>query len=112
MPGGRRQRRAAQHHLIDHELAVIFAERAGRRLVAGIGRIGAARPLPDHAEGVAERAGVRRNLPLAFGRQILAGPARERIGFVVTDMADRPGRFDRRKPPSVMVSQAPSSFRQ
>ena len=56
MPGRRRQRRAAQYHLIDHELAVVFAERAGRRPLAGIRRIGAARPLPDHAECIAEHA--------------------------------------------------------
>ena len=33
----RRQRRAAQHHLIDHEFAVVLAERPFRRAVAWIG---------------------------------------------------------------------------
>ena len=42
----RRQRRAAQYHLIDHELAIVFAERTGLGLITGIRRIGAAGPLP------------------------------------------------------------------
>ena len=39
MAGRRRQRRAAQYYLIDHEFTVVFAERARRRPVAGIRRI-------------------------------------------------------------------------
>src|SRR5258706_8109067 len=42
-----RMRAAAQHHLVDHELAVVLAERAVRRAVARVGQIRAARPLPD-----------------------------------------------------------------
>src|SRR5215470_11268996 len=57
MPGGSGERRAAQHHLVHHEFAVVLAERAGHRAVAGIGRIGATRPLPDDAEGVLEFPG-------------------------------------------------------
>src|SRR5476651_1139068 len=59
MPNGRRKRRAAQHHLIDHELAVVLAERAFRRAIARIGRRGAARPLPHRAVGVVEQTKSR-----------------------------------------------------
>ena len=47
VPVRRRLRASAQHHLVNHELAVVFAERIRRRAIAGIGQIGAARPLPD-----------------------------------------------------------------
>src|SRR3984893_13228090 len=87
--------RAAQHQLIDHELAVVFAERALDGAVAGIGGVGAAGPLPHDSESVVEMAGSRGDLPLQFGRQMLAAPARERHGFVIADMADRGGRVDR-----------------
>ena len=110
MSGGRCERGAAQHHLIDHELAVVLAERAGRRPDSPDRRIGAAGPLPDDAEGVVERAGTRRDLPFGFGRQILAGPARESIGLVIADMTNRLRRIDRRRPPSVIANQAPSTL--
>src|SRR5436190_22165769 len=64
MPRRRRLRAAAQHHLIDHELAIVLAERTGGRAVARIGRVGAACPLPDDAEGVRDQAGAGRDLPL------------------------------------------------
>src|ERR1043166_2950272 len=83
------KRGAAQHQLVDHELAVVFAERALDGAVAGIGRIGAAGPLPDDAESVVELAGTRRHLPFHLGRQVLAAPARERIRLVVTDVTYR-----------------------
>src|SRR5580700_7998656 len=89
MPGGRRQRRAAQYHLVDHELAVVLAERAGRGLVTGIWGVSAASPLPDDAESVIEHAAFGGDLPFALGRQILAGPARERVRLVIADMAHR-----------------------
>ena len=41
------------------------------------------------------RPGLRRDLPLLLGRQVLAHPARERVGLVVAHMADRRGRIDR-----------------
>src|SRR6476661_581478 len=85
------KRGTAQHQLVDHELAVVFAERALDRPVAGIGGVGAARPLPYDPEGVVEMAGPRGHLPLHFGRQMLAAPARERVGLVVADVADRGG---------------------
>src|SRR5262249_19561353 len=91
---GRRVRAAAQHHLIDHELAVVLAERTGRRAESRIGRIGTARPLPDDPEGIVDEPETRGHLPLCFGRQVLAGPARERIGFVVAHVRDPCGRID------------------
>src|ERR1700694_1915384 len=87
--------RAAQHQLIDHELAVVFTERALDGAVAGIGRVGAAGPLPHDSESVVEMAGSRGDLPLHFGRQMLAAPACECVGFVIADMADRGGSVDR-----------------
>ena len=75
--------------MIDHELAVVFAECAGLRLIIRIGRIGAASPLPHRAERVVERLGSGGDLPFGFAGQMLAGPARKRISFVVADMADR-----------------------
>src|SRR3546814_12647321 len=41
---------AAQHELAAQELAIIFADRAGRGAEAGIGTIGAAGPFPPAAE--------------------------------------------------------------
>src|ERR1700704_1909454 len=52
------KRRAAQHQLVDHELAVVFAERAFDGPVAGVGAVGASRPLPDNAEGIVELTGA------------------------------------------------------
>src|SRR5438105_4027167 len=75
----RRVRRAPQHHLVDHELAIIFAERARRRPITRIGRVRAASPLPYDAKGIVDETKPRRHLPLGFGRQILARPAREGI---------------------------------
>src|ERR1700761_9217924 len=85
----RRERGAAQHQLIDHELAVVFAERALDGAVAGVGRVGAAGPLPDDAEGVVEFARACRDFPLHLGRQMLTGPTRKGVGFIITDVADR-----------------------
>src|SRR4029450_5512894 len=89
------KRGAAQHQLVDHELAVIFPERALNRAIAGIGGVGAAGPLPHDPERVVEMSGARGDLPLHFGRQMLAAPAREGIGLVIADMADRGARIDR-----------------
>src|ERR1700677_872184 len=69
-----RQRRTAQYHLIDHEFAVVFAERARLGDVVRIRQIGAARPLPYRAKGVFEGAGLCRDFPFRFARQVLAGP--------------------------------------
>src|SRR5512135_2451911 len=47
---------AAKHELIAHELAVIFADGAGRCLESGIGEIGAPGPFPHIAIDLIERA--------------------------------------------------------
>src|SRR5215467_7263559 len=91
---GRGMRAPSQHHLIDHELAVVLAERAGRRTVARIGRIGAASPLPDDAEDIVDDARARCDLPFGFGRQVLAAPTGEGVGLVVADVSDRRVRID------------------
>src|ERR1700733_13708163 len=85
------KRGAAQHQLVDHELAVIFAERALDRPVTGIGGIGAAGPLPHDTISVVEMAGAGGDFPLHFRWQMPAAPACECVGFVITDMADRGG---------------------
>src|SRR5215212_4410828 len=51
----RRMRTAAQHHLIDHEFAVVFAEGAERRAISGVGEVRAARPLPGCSESIVEK---------------------------------------------------------
>jgi len=43
-------RPAAQHVLVDHEFAVVFADRAGRRLETGIRCVRALGPFPVVAE--------------------------------------------------------------
>src|SRR5262245_9783748 len=45
-----RARTTAQHHLIAHELAVVFAERPRQGLEARVGRVCAGGPLPGVAE--------------------------------------------------------------
>src|SRR4029077_13034465 len=69
-----------------------------RGLVTGIWRVGAARPLPDDAEGVGEQFLLNRDFPLGFRRQMLAGPPREGIGLVIADVTDRQRRVDRAQP--------------
>src|SRR3981189_759054 len=94
MSGRGCKRRAAQHQLIDHELAVVLAERALDGPVAGIGGVGAAGPLPDNPECVVEMAGSGGGLPFPFRPPMLAAPAAEGVGFVIADMANRRGRID------------------
>src|SRR5215475_9265221 len=86
MPGRCRVRGAAQHHLVDHELAIVLAKRAWSCAKSRIWRIGAACPLPDDPECVIDQTHPRRHLPLGLRRQILGGPARERVGFVIAHM--------------------------
>src|SRR5260370_38416831 len=81
------KRRAAQHQLIDHELAIVFAERALDGAVAWVGGVGAAGPLPHDYESVVEMAGSRRDFPLHLARQILAAPAPDRLGYVIANLA-------------------------
>src|SRR5260370_2992118 len=52
MPRWRRHRRTTQHHLINHELSIVFAERARGRTIGRIRSISAARPLPHDTERV------------------------------------------------------------
>ena len=116
MTGRGCKRGAAQHQLVDHELAVIFAQRTLDGAVAGVGGVGAAGPLPDDAEGVVELAGAGGDLPFHFGRQMAAGPARERVRLVIADMADRGDRVDRlqsaeRHDPPFAVDLAPVARR-
>ena len=98
MAGRRGEGAAPQHHLIGHELAVVFGGRARRGLEARIGGIGAGGPLPDLARQVGEGVALRRGgmLPLRLGRQALSGPTRIGVGFVETDVAHRGGRIDGR----------------
>ena len=121
-------RRAA--HIVAHELAVVLAQRAGRRHIAGIRRVGARRPLPhfaiqveqcsaDHYRSSAggnarfprscRAVGARRRvLPLGFGRQSGARPARESVGLEVADVAHRFVGAHGRRPAKVNCHQAPS----
>src|SRR5258708_8282149 len=95
VPGGSCKRGAAQHQLIDHELAVVLAERALDRPIAGVGRIRAAGPLPHDPERIVEVAGAGGDLPLHLARQMLAAPARKRARLLIAYMPDRGVRVDR-----------------
>src|SRR6266851_1401821 len=109
MSVGSCKRGAAQHQLVDHELAVVLAERALDGAVTGIGGVGAAGPLPDNPERVVELAGTGGDFPFHFGRQMPAAPARKRIGLVIADMADRADGSTGFNPPSVMIRHSPST---
>src|SRR5215471_13049691 len=76
----------AQDQLVCHELAVVLADRAIGFAIARIGDIGACGPFP-YLPDVVELG--RRDLPLLFTRQPLAGPFGEGGGFVTADMANR-----------------------
>src|ERR1700730_6231137 len=89
------ERRTTQHHLIDHELAVIFAERALDRTIAGVRQVSAPRPLPDDAEGIGNEAGASRDFPFLFAWQVLARPARVSVGLVIAHMTNGRGGIDR-----------------
>src|SRR3954471_24761055 len=92
------KRGAAQHELVHHELAVVFAECALDRPVAGIGGVGAAGPLPHDSERVVEMPGARGYFPFNLCRKVLAAPPRECIRLEITDMEKGSGRFYRLKP--------------
>src|SRR5579863_7503723 len=114
MAGRRRAGASAQHHLIDHELPIVFADRAGGGTEARIGEIGAGAPFPDIlTKALYEGSGVdryargpiffgarlaRRDFPFEFGRQPLAGPERESRCFIEADVTDGLGRFQRQPP--------------
>src|SRR6185437_15691397 len=84
VPGRRRARAAAQHHLAAHELAVIFGQSSVERLVAGIGIVGRPRLFPNFACGF----GLRR-FPFEFRRQPRARPCRIGGGFEEAHMRHR-----------------------
>src|SRR5439155_27206637 len=91
VPRGRGARPAAEYQLVAHELAVVLAQRAGRRAVAGVRDVWAARPHPHVAvERTPVASGVQafgveevaahfprrgRRLPLELRRQAGPGPA-------------------------------------
>src|SRR4051794_11409933 len=72
MSGRRRDGAAAQDHLVDHELAVVFADRAADGPESGIGPIGAFRPLPDMPGYLVHVRQAARGLPFHLGRQARA----------------------------------------
>ena len=107
--------RALEHQLPAHELAIILADRAVGRSEAGVRGKGARGPFPDVAEQavagsrrysarlveLVAKIGIGRSgeaLPFGFGRKPRAGPARERVGFVKTDVGDRGGPIDLASP--------------
>ena len=118
--GRRGARAAAQHELVAHELAVVFADGARQRPIARIGRgrptastprrrrtSAPARRRPARsaaADGrrrdrrscraIGARQRARRELPFELGRQAGAGPARVGVGLEVAEVADRRVRVD------------------
>ena len=64
------ERSTPQHHLPDHEFAIVFSGHASKGLKAGIGVICRASPFPDLPMGK-QRRGC---FPLKFGWQPRAGP--------------------------------------
>ena len=89
------QRRATQHHLADHELAVVLTERAFGGAITRKRQIGTARPLPSDAKCIGDDTSARCNLPLRLARQVLTCKACESFRLEVADMHDRRGRIDR-----------------
>src|SRR5438046_1653678 len=113
-------RSAAQHHLVAHELAVVFAERAWARAVTGVGAGSAPRPFPNVAYHLLRFVVGGRDcrcwmealivdkissdwqigggaFPLELGRQTRAGPVRIRIRFEITEVRNRFRFIDRTK---------------
>ena len=111
MPARRCAARALQHELPAHELAIILADRAGRR-----GRsLGRTRrrsgSIPRHRRTFRRRArqdgaglvelvadhgigGRGEILPLGLGRQACARPAGKGVGLEIADVRDRSGPVD------------------
>src|SRR5262245_23428737 len=116
VPLRRRAGAALEHELVAHELAVIFADGARRRLEARVGQVSASRPLPDIADhlrkafaargahrpqtpraehAALERDACRRRLPLELGWEARGRPAGKRVRLVVADMGDWRRGIDR-----------------
>ena len=110
MRARRRAAAAAQHVLVGHELAVVFAERAFERPVArdrassaddvhsqtspyhcaSCGACGGPRMVAAGFDEVAfDRLAARRGFPFGLGRQPRFAPARVGVGFVVAHVAHR-----------------------
>src|SRR5690554_4975373 len=112
VPGGSGTGAAAQDLLIAHELAVVLAQGSRCCPVAGVGQVGALRPLPGGTkklQGVERRRGCGSSrmqpgkvqalpgngcmagdaLPLELRAEAGSAPAGKGIGFVVADMGHR-----------------------
>jgi len=103
---------SAEHHLVAHKFAVVFAERAFNWMEFRICRVGAGGPFPDIAEklrtvrsGWMEQAGFEEipfdrlrgcgDFPFGLGRKSCAGPACVGVGLEVAEVADRFVGIDR-----------------
>src|ERR1700688_24187 len=105
MPRWRGAGSAAQHHLVNHEFAVVLTERTRRRPIMRIGQVGASGPLPHilvkalHKRtrmrgdtvvpAFASAMLARGNFPFEFGGQSLAGPFGIGRSLVMADMTNR-----------------------
>ena len=96
---------AAQDVLVAHEFAVVFAERAGAGAIAGVGRVGAARPFPNVAEHLVKAQIARPLCPLRQRTvQLRDGIIRLRQNFLRSDIPTRRApirtRWGAARPPS------------
>ena len=94
-PGGVARQLPREHLLVDHELAVVLADRAGGRAEARVGEYGLAvhchtapYQLGRRVQADVGRRRRRRALPLGLGRQAGAGPAGEGVGLVPAHVHD------------------------
>ena len=88
---GRRNRRcSAEHHLVDHEFAVVFTYRTSRLLEARIGQVCAAGPFPSFPP-IEMAAG---DFPFEFSRQPHSLPFSEGRGLIKGHVTDRRIRHD------------------
>src|SRR5271156_5290678 len=81
---------APEHHLSDHEFAVVLTHRAGRRCEGWVGSVGARGPLPEVRVDLLESVWPARHgvLPLRLGGQAPSGPGRVSGGLVITHLSD------------------------
>src|SRR6187549_1172620 len=85
VPRWRNDRCTSEHHLVDHELSVIFADRSIRFLESRIREVRRIGPFPTKAPIEL----FARGFPFKFGRQTQTFPFGERRGLVVRHMTDR-----------------------
>src|SRR5262245_6168824 len=81
----RHNRGSAKHHLIDHELAVVFPYGSGRSLETRIGKITRIRPFPTQAPTEL----FIRGFPFELGRQSHSLPFGECRCFIKRHVSDR-----------------------